>query len=178
MDDWPHSQPPEKFAFPPEQLWALAAALTSGISFLFNAFAFQSLDKKQEHFPTLAHSILVSNSYPRSCKLEACRCLLLGLLGFCFLNKISYLPTFKKSGDFVPQSRFPAFREQGEFVLLAGTSEWHQLAGREQRCSCLSRAHALQFPRVPTRPSSLVTGISWPHRHWSLQPLHDKSPNS
>lgn len=64
-------------------------------SFNFNAFAFRSLDKKQENFPALGPS----SPYPRSCKLAAYWCLLLGLcLLFFFRNEVNYLPTFKKIG--------------------------------------------------------------------------------
>lgn len=40
-------------------------------------------------------------------------------------------------GDFISQYGFPASLEQAELLLLAGTSEWCQLAGREQRHFCL-----------------------------------------
>lgn len=89
MCDRPRSHPPEQLAFTPEQLWPPAASVAPEISLLLDVLTFQSLDKNPEHLPELAASIPISNSYPRSCKLVACRCPLLELLGFCFLNEIN-----------------------------------------------------------------------------------------
>lgn len=60
-------------------------------------------------------------------------------------------------GDFISQYGFPASLEQAELLLLAGTSKWCQLAGREQCRFCLGpmpsvsqSAHQAQCPRYRT----------------------------